>query len=132
MLEKINYEELIDPLCIPVIKYMREELGIDTQYCCQGMVKGEVKDPPHSLSGYICALYSPATVETFRKIYKLELHRFPHLLRKGKEAKLRVFGEKSKRDKEIAVYLPVRRWESKKKLKEEWDLILETIKDSQA
>lgn len=126
MVKEIDYEALVDPLCIPVIKYLRENLGIDTQFCCQGRVKGKRN---HSISGYISAIYSPAAVDTFRKIYKLELTRFPSLLKKSRGAKIRVFeGRISKRERIIAVYLPHREWETREKLEEEWKLILQTIK----
>ena len=47
MLPMIYYQSLIDPICIPMIRYLREGIGIDTKYCCQGTCK---EDPrPYKL-----------------------------------------------------------------------------------
>ena len=50
-MEKLDYRELIDPLCIPVIKILREDLGVETMFCCQGKSKKDLDH--HSISGYI-------------------------------------------------------------------------------
>lgn len=126
-MEKIDYEK-IDPLVLPVIKYLREELGIDTEFSCQGMVKGEKKNPPHSLAGYISARYSDSAFRSFYKIYEVERDRWGKLQRKRRGPEIKIFVRPEKREEVVAVYLPVRQWESADKLKEEWNLIYETLK----
>lgn len=127
-MEKINYEEKIDPIILPVIKYLREELGIDTEFSCQGMVRGEKKDPPHSLSGYISAKYSDSAFQTFHKIYELEKSRWLNCVKKRKGPEIKVFVGPEKRGEVVTVYLPMRLWDSEEQLREEWNLILETLK----
>lgn len=126
-METINYTDL-DPIVVPVIQYMREQLGINTEFSCQGRVRGEKKNPPHSLSGYISAKYSDSTFQTFFKIYELEKSRWPKSPKKGRGPVLEVFIGPEKRQEVVAVYLPMRLWETEKELKDEWNLILETIK----
>lgn len=128
-MEKIDYISLIDPFCRPVIKYMREELGIDTVDCCQGMIKGEKKTLPHSLSGYISAINSPAAFQTFLRIYEHEKSRSQKPENKKRGAMFKVFGGKKERRDVVAVYFPARIWESEKELEEEWNGILELLKE---
>lgn len=70
-MEKLNYDKLIDPYCIPVIKILREDLGVETMFCCQGKSIDDPEDSDHSISGYIACKMTPRNRKIFRKISKL-------------------------------------------------------------
>lgn len=70
MLKEIDYEVLIDPLCIPVIKLMREKFQIETLFCCQGQTLTNRKSGKffHSLCGYITAVSTPVSDMVFERL----------------------------------------------------------------
>ena len=65
-LEILDYHKLIDPLCIPSIKALREDLEVDTLYCCQGSTEEErKKGSDHSIMGYIAVADTPRNEKIF-------------------------------------------------------------------
>ena len=66
-MENINYEELIDKLCIPSIKILRENLKVNTLFCCQGK---ECKESHHSNTGYISAELNDRSEKVFISLAK--------------------------------------------------------------
>lgn len=71
VMEKLDYEKLIDPLCIPVIKILREDLGVETLFCCQGKSVDDPENSSHSISGYIACKKTPRNRDIIRKIPRL-------------------------------------------------------------
>lgn len=65
----MNYEEL-DKLCIPVIRILRETLGIETLFCCQGATYEERKIQKHSATGYIACKLDNKSEEVMIRIAK--------------------------------------------------------------
>lgn len=68
VMEKLDYEKIIDPLCIPVIKILREDLEVETMFCCQGKSEDDPKDSHHSLTGYIACRKTDRNREILRGI----------------------------------------------------------------
>lgn len=128
-MEKINYNELIDPLLIPIIRYLREEKGVDTMYCCQGSTR-EDKTRHHSRQGYIMAKYSPKAVTELLKIFNSHSSRYSYFW--DKEL-LRVTSgvfrieQHPREEKIVLVKLSRKIYPTLQELKEEWDLILSDI-----
>lgn len=125
-MEKIEYEKLIDPFCIPVIKYLREKKGIETLYCCQGETSEDAPTEDHSKRGYIMALYSPQAVTEFLKIFNSHASRMPYEFCENMEVKIRRHPEYDQNV--IVVKLNRKIWPSKEALKHEWDCILSDLK----
>ena len=66
---KAPNKKLIDELCWPSIRFINEELNIETLYCCQGRSKEDIGDHGFG-AGYIAF---PRTIEAFKLIcYLLE------------------------------------------------------------
>lgn len=66
-METLNYEELIDELCIPTIKILRENLNVETLFCCQG---SSVPGDDHSKTGYISAILNDNAEKVFIELAK--------------------------------------------------------------
>lgn len=120
-MEKLDYEKLIDPLCIPTIKLLRENLGIETNFCCQG--KSDIIDNhDHSLRGYISVTYTPKVYEMFRKFYESEIERWKETYINDTE-RYPLFRRLTRETTDkVVVYLP-RRTFTAKEIKEEWEWI---------
>lgn len=65
----MDYEKLIDPLCIPVIKILNEDLGVETMFCCQGKSRGEKSH--HASEGYIACRITPRSREVILELVDL-------------------------------------------------------------
>lgn len=120
-MENLDYEKVIDPLCIPVIKLLREKMGIKTLFCCQGR-SNEDGDHDHSSRGYIAVDYTPKAYMIFRQLYEEELKRWMKPFMDDTERYpqfRRVYEGKRNR---IIVYLP-RMIFKREKLEKEWKWI---------
>lgn len=121
-MEKIDYEKLIDPILIPVIKYLREERSVDTRFCCQGST--EEDKHRHSIRGYICTIYSEEARKCLEEINKSHRSRY-----KSKHGSPIYTNRNKDGERVLVVYLTDRRWKSIKELEREWDLILSDLKN---
>lgn len=130
-MEKIDYK-FIDPLLIPIIKYLREEKGIETMYCCQGSTKEDTYK--HGRRGYIMAKYSPKAVTELLKIFNSHSSRYGYFynysLLRATSGVFRV-EQHPEEDKVVIVQLAEKKWPSLQSLKHEWDLILRDLTQTQ-
>lgn len=126
-MERINYKKLIDPFLIPVIKYLREERGVETLFCCQGETSEDGPDEDHSKRGYILAKYSPQAFKEFFGIFNSHISRIPYEIKENIEIEIRRHPEYGN-DPVILVKLQRKEWPTKLSLKEEWEQILSDIK----
>lgn len=69
MVQKIDYELLIDPLCRESIRILREELDIETLYCCQG--KCQEDRISHSTRGYIVCVRTDFSRMVIRRLLEV-------------------------------------------------------------
>ena len=131
-MEKIDYNKLIDPLLIPIIKYLREEKGIETMYCCQGSTKEDTHK--HGRRGYIMAKYSPDAINELLKIFNSHSSRYGYVwdnsLFRVTSGVFRI-EHHPKEDKVVIVKLSEKKWSSLQSLRHEWDLILRDLTQTQ-
>jgi hypothetical protein len=66
-MEKLNYE-IIDPLCRRSIKLLREHLGVEARFCCQGAI--DKIDGYHSTKGYISVVLNNKNFDIMSKLAK--------------------------------------------------------------
>lgn len=126
-MEKIDYNKLIDPLCIPIIKHLREEKQIETLFCCQGRNKEDKPEreaQAHSLRGYITARRNEESINLLLKLYELEMTRWPMTGKQAKKAKFEINPQQDT----VTFWMPARIWESREKLEQEWNILLEESK----
>lgn len=69
-MEKLDYNKFIDPFCIPIIKILREDLGVETLFCCQGRSIDDPEDSHHSRTGYIACKKTDRNREILRGILR--------------------------------------------------------------
>jgi hypothetical protein len=64
-MEKLDYE-IIDPLCRRSIKLLREHLGVEARFCCQGAI--DKIDGYHSTKGYISVVLNDKNFDVMSKL----------------------------------------------------------------
>lgn len=127
-MEKLDYK-IIDPFCIPVIRFLREEKGIETMYCCQGKTSEDDPEEHHSKRGYIMAKYSEESFKELLKIFNSHASRIPY--NEGERMGIKIRRHPEFKGNVIIVKLVWKTWPTKESLKEEWDLIFSDLTRTQ-